>query len=268
MATPNQPLTYQQIVNQIQLQTLNDPTAPSSSSQEYNTYVQLIRNLAIPTWENERGTLWNELWVDIPNTQSYATIVQDQGDIALPSDFKFIGGGYVRLYLTGSTTENPIIKFVPVKMLGEIELNPNQRKLEFYVYGNIRTGFFLRPGWIVTAGAAEIGATLAFRYYKYASVPLQNSDNSLANPNESPEMADPFYIVWKVSAQVSANNFNMQLYQIMEDKANYSLLNMRMANDMASNYMDDYVKDVDFLTGYSIGLPNRMKSGFWTGQPY
>lgn len=261
-----QGMSYQQIINAIQLQTLNDPTPPNSSSQEYAIYVNMIRNLAIPAWENERGTLWNELWVDVPFSDNYATITVGQNDIALPDDFKFIGGGYIRLYYTGSTATNPIVRPFPVKMLPEIELNPRVNVPEFYIYGNVNTGFFLRPGWIVNSDSAEAGATVAFRYYKYAAIPDLTSAGALSNPSDVPEMSDPMFIVYKVSAQVSANNFNMNLYQINEDKANYSLTNMRMANDMASNFMDDYVKDIDGLTGMGSYIPSKMTSAYWTGK--
>jgi hypothetical protein len=78
-------------------------------------------------------------------------------------------------------------------------------------------------------------------------------------------MSDPLFIIYKVSAMVSANNFNMQLYQIQEDKANDSLNNMVQANNMASNFMDDYIKDIDGLTGSSSRHLSRYNSGFWTG---
>lgn len=259
MAATINPMTYQTIINNIQLMTLNDPTAPASTTQEYSIYQQMINNLAIPTWENERGTLWNELWVDVKDYSvgGFTTLQPGQGDIALPTAFKFIGGGYIRLKMPGSTSSNPIIQTLPVRMLPEIELDPKQNKREFFIYGNPSTGYFIKLGWIVQTGAAEVGATLNFRYYKFA--------NSMVNLTDIPEMSDPNFIIYKVSAQVSANNFNMNLYQIMEDKANYSLLNMRMANDMASNFMDDYVKDIDKLTGAHNTVPNRMNSGYWVG---
>lgn len=260
-------MTYQNIVNAIQNLTLNDPTAPVSTSQEYSIYVQMIRTLAIPAWENERGTLWNELWIDQPNytSGSFTTIVASQTPIPLPDDFKFIGGGFVRLTYSGSTATNPQIEVIPVKMLPEIELNPRQNRREMYVTGNVVNGFFLQLGWIPLAGSAEIGAHISFRYYKYANIPDLTSAGVLSNPNDIPEMSDPNFIIYKVSAQVSANNYNVNLYQIMEDKANYSLLQMRTANDMASNFMDDYIKDIDALTGRYDAVPNRYNSGYWTG---
>lgn len=257
-----QPFTYGNLINQIQLQTLNDPTPPTAGSQEYQTYAQLIANMAIPTWENERDVIWNELWTDQKN---YATIVVNQPDIALPNDFKFMFGGFIRLTYPGSTTANPQVRAFPIKKLEELDLNPRFNLPEWYVYGNIQSGFFLKPGWIPQAGAAEIGATVSFRYYAYAQVPLLTANSTLSNPNDVPQMSDPNFIIYKVSAMVSANNFNTQLYQIQEDKANYSLKQMVMANTMASNFMDDYVKDIDELVGIGRRIPNKFNSGFWTG---
>ena len=259
-----QPYTYNSIIGQIQLQTLNDPTPPAVGTQEYQTYAQLIGTYAIPAWENERGVLWNELWNDVNN---YATIVANQPDILLPSDFKFIGGGFIRLIYPGSTNASPLIRAFPVKRIEELELNPLFNMPEVYVYGNIQTGFYLKFGWLPQTGAAEIGATLSFRYYAYAQT-IQlgaSSTSAILNPNDVPQMSDPTYIVDKVSALVSANNFNTTLYQIQEDKANYKLKQMVLANEMSSNFMDDYIKDIDGLTDSGTRYPSKYTSGYWTG---
>lgn len=260
----SQPFSYQSIINQCQLQALNDPTPPTVGTQEYMMYSQLITTMAIPTWENERNVLWNELWNDVNN---YSTVVVNQPDIALPDDFKFIGGGFIRLTYPTSTATNSQIRAFPVKRIEELELNPMDNKPEWYVYGNINTGFFLKCGWNPQVGAAEIGATISFRYYSYATTLQLNTNPVLAvlNPNDTPQMSDPTFIIDKVVALVNANNFNTQLYQIAEDKANYKLGRMIQANEMASNFMDDYIKDIDGLTGTGSGMPNRMNSGYWTG---
>ena len=257
------PFTYQSLINAIQLQTLNDPTPPATSSQEYAIYSQMINNLAIPSWENERGTLWNELWVNKTNyytiSASSATTTIPQST-PLPADFKFMFDGIINVTYPGSTTSAPNIRAFQVKMLPELALNPRNNLPNFYVTGNIVNGFRLQLGWWPQAGAAEIGANISFRYYKYA--------NTLSNPNDVPEMSDPNFIIYKVSAQVNANNYNTQNYQIMEAKANYSLLNMRMANDMSANYQDDYIKDIDALTGFPTRMPTKFNSGFWNGNMF
>lgn len=254
--------TYQQIINAIQLQTLNDPTAPVSGSQEFLIYSQMIGNLAIPTWENERGTLWNELWVPVPNG---GTIQVGTTSFDLPSDFKFIGDGSIWITYPNSTASNPQVQSRAVKMLPELSLNPRTDKPEFYVTGNAVNGYQLLLGWVPEASSAEVGATISYRYYKHANIPTYDTAGNIIDLNDVPEMSDPNFIIYKVSAQVSANNFNSILYQIMEDKANYSLLMMRAANDMASNFMDDYVKDIDGLVRGYNSVPDRYNSRYWTG---
>ena len=258
-----QPFSYQSLINAIQLQTLNDPTSPSPGSQEFLIYSAMINNLAIPTWENERGTLWNELWVSQPNAftiPASASSATTPPTFSLPGDFKFLYDGIIQVTYPGSVSGAPNVRPFKVKMLPELALNPRQSLPEFYVTGNIVNGFSLQMGWFPQAGSAEVGATISYRYYKYAA--------QLVNLTDVPEMSDPNFIIYKVSAQVNANNYNTQNYQIMEDKANYSLLNMRMANDMSANYQDDYIKDIDALVGNGTQWPNKMNSGYWTNSPY
>lgn len=261
----NNSMTYAQIMNGIQLQALNDPTPPTKGSQEFLIYGQMIANLAIPTWENERGTLWNELWLPQLN---YATIaVQTNGQpqqFSLPTDFKQIGDGFVWVTYPNSTPGQPSVRSFSIKMLPELSLNELQNQPLFYIYGNAVTGFTLQTGWVPQENDAEIGATISFRYYKHANIPSFDSSGNITNASDTPEMSDPNFILYKVAAQVNAANYNMNLYQIFEDKANYSLLQMRAANDMASNYMDDYVKDIDGLIGIGQGIPNRYSSQYWT----
>lgn len=259
----NNSLTYGQIIAAAELQALNNPLAPSSGEQDYQILGQLIATLAIPSWENQRGVLWQELWVPQNN---YGTIIaQTSGPQtwALPDDFKFIGDGYIWLALPGSTATSPNISKYPVKRINEASLNQQLNQREFYIYGNAVNGFTLQTGWVPQAGDNEIGGKISFRYYKHANIPTFDSAGNLTNPNESPEMSDPSFIVYKIGAQLSAVNYNMNMYQILESKANDSLLNMKAANEMPTDFQDDYVKDIDNLLGLSGGVPNRYNSVWW-----
>lgn len=248
-------MTYQQIINAAQLTALNSPTPPTPGSQQYLIYVQYINYLAIPTYENQRGVLWNELWVDEPN---YSTLAVGTTSIALPPDFKFMGGGFVRI-----TYANGSIVAIPVRRLPEIELNPSNVKKEFYVTGNIQSGFNLILGWQIKTGDSEVGAAISFRYYKYANVAQTDSKGILTNPNDVPEMSDPSYVFKKVTAAVAAANYNLNLYTIYENQATDSLTQMIQANEMPTNYQDDYVKDVDALTGGGLSVRDKLNSQWW-----
>lgn len=256
-----QPFTYANIISAAQLTALNSPTPPPPGSQQYLIYVQYINFLAIQTWENQRGVLWNELWVDQPN---FATLSAGTTSVPLPDDFKFMGGGIVRLTFPNSIPSFPSVLPIPIRRLPEIELNPYQTKKEFYVTGNINTGFELVLGWQIQPGDPEDGATISFRYYKYAAVAQTNAQGILLNPNDVPEMSDPSYIFKKVTAAVAAANYNLNLYTIYENQATDSLTQMIQANEMPTNYQDDYVKDVDQLTGGGFMTQNRLNSSWWT----
>ncbi len=252
---PSQPFTYANIIQAAQLTALNSPTAPTAGSQQYLIYVQYINFLVINTWENQRNVLWNELWIDEPN---YSTLAVGTTSISLPPDFKFPGGGFVRItYPSGS------ILAIPIKRLPEIELNPSNVKKEFYVTGNIQNGFNLILGWQIKTGDAEVGATISFRYYKYANIAQTDSKGILTNPNDVPEMSDPSYVFKKVTAAVAAANYNLNLYTIYENQATDSLTQMIQANEMPTNYQDDYVKDVDALTGAGFQIQDKLNSQWW-----
>jgi hypothetical protein len=261
----SQPFNYQQIINAAQLLGLNSPTAPPVGSQQYLITIGYINYLAIPAWENQRNVIWNELWVDQPN---YSTLDVGTTSISLPSDFKFMFGGTVRItYPPLNSTFPPVVPY-PIKRLPEMELNPYQTKKEFYVTGNIQQGFNLVLGWPIVAGDAEVGATVSFRYYKYANIAQVNSAGVLLNPYDVPEMSDPTFVFKKVTAAVSAANYNLNLYNIYENSAKDSLSNMIVGNEMNAYYQDDYDKDVDKLLGGLGASGNKMNSYYWTRGMY
>lgn len=252
MAT-NNTLTLNQIMQQINANVYLNSNTPTQGSNDWNLYLALINTIGINTWENEQNTLWNELWTPAPTF----TIAAGMTTTPLPSDFKFIAGGTIPLTLVGSTTASPSIKAIPVKMLPEIVLNPIMDKREFYVTGNPVNGYELQLGWTPQTGDAEIGATANFYYYKHAA--------TLANPNDTPEMSDPMFIVYSVCASIMGQDINNSNYERMQSLAETSLLNMTILNNKASNFMDDYIKDVEGLMGQS-GNPqlNKFNSSYWT----
>lgn len=261
----SQPFTYQQIINAAQLTALNSPTPPAVGSQQYLIFVQYINYLAIPTWENQRNVLWQELWTDAEN---YSTLSTSTTSISLPDDFKFMGGGWIRVTYPGGTAGYPSIVPFSVKRLPEIELNPYNIKKEFYVSGNVNSGYQLNLGWTIQTGDAEVGANISFRYYKYANIAQVNSAGILTNPSDVPEMSDPSYVFKKVTAAVAAANYNLNLYNIYENQASDSLVQMMQANEMGTDYQDDYVKDVDSLLGQGGYLMDKFNSQYWTRGAY
>ena len=249
MATENNNYTLAQLLPKINSNAFINANTPTSGSSTYNLYVSLL-NDAINVWENEQNTLWNELWVMNPPT---FTITAGLASVPLPTDFKFIGAGSIKLALANSTS---VIGY-PVKMLPEISLNPRTDQKEFYISGNPTTGYTLYLGWTPATGDQEIGAVCSFYYYKHA--------NLLVNPTDMPEMSDPMFMVYKAAASIMAQSGNVANYERLEELANNSLINMTILNNKASNFMDDYIKDIDNLLGYT-GNPqlSKFNSSYWT----
>lgn len=260
----NTGLTYGQIIAAAELQALNNPTAPVSGDQDYQILGNLIANLAIPEWENQRGVLWQELWVPEPNYGTIQAQTNGPQTWSLPVDYKFIGDGFIWVTYPGSTSGAPAVRSFPVKKIEELSLNSLQNQPCFYIYGNPVVGYTLQSGWVPQSGAAEIGANISFRYYKHANIPTFDSAGNLIDPNDTPEMSNPSFIIYKIAAQLSAVNYNMNMYQILEAKANDALKQMVAGNEMPSNFQDDYVKDIDGLTGMGPRIPNRYSSTYWT----
>lgn len=235
-------MNYTAIINLLQLIILNDPTPPAVGSQEFLQYSGLIGPIGIGTWENERGVLWRELIEPLVNAFTLAAGAPSVNTFSLPSDFKFMYDSQITLtYTSGSQLT------FKVKQSAEAEFNPYNQIKEFYVFGNPSAGYTLVPGWTVNAGDPEVGATLSFRYYKTAIQPTLDSTGNITSLNDVPEMSDPRYIVYTVAAQIQGGNYNTAQQVSMENKAAYYMTQMRNANEMPSNYQDNYVKDIDHL---------------------
>ena len=73
------------------------------------------------------------------------------------------------------------------------------------------------------------------------------------------------FIVYSVCASIMGQDINNSNYERMQSLAETSLLNMTILNNKASNFMDDYIKDVEGLMGQS-GNPqlNKFNSSYWT----
>ena len=71
----------------------NDPTTPASTDDDYTIRRRLI-NIMINRWENNMGTLWNELWTNtsVVSTGATLTIAASTKTYAAPTAFLFPGG--------------------------------------------------------------------------------------------------------------------------------------------------------------------------------
>lgn len=250
-------MNFTQLINLLQLIVLNDPTPPTTGSQEFLQYSGMIGPIGIGTWENERGVLWRELITPYTTTALVAG-APSANTITLPSNFKFMYDGQV----TATLTSGSQLTF-KVKKPDEQELNPYNQVREFYVFGNPSAGFTLVPGFTIGATDPLVGAVLNFNYYKTATQPTLDTAGNITNLTAKPEMSDPRFIVYTVAAQIQGGNYNTAQQTSMENKAAYYMSQMRIANEMPSNYQDNYVKDADYLLRHqgSQRNPNIAPNG-------
>ncbi len=252
MATENTQLSLSTIMQQINANIYLNANIPTVNSNDWNLYLALITS-AINQWEMEQNTLWNELWVMNP---APFTIEENVTSFTLPTDFKFMGGGMLPVTMTGSVNGSQV-ETLPVKRLEERVLNPRNNQKEFYVAGNPVNGYTLYLGWTPQAGDPEIGASVGYYYYKHA--------NLLTNGTDIPEMSDGWFIVYTACASIMGQDINNSNYQRMASLAETSLLNMVTLNNKSTNFQDDYIKDVDALTGMQ-GNPalSKFNSEYWS----
>lgn len=229
MAT--QPYTLETLQQIIHSTLEGDVDYPSTTDDDYLTRTSLINN-AILSWESERDTNWNELWIGNYNG---GTVVAGDTTYSAPADFKY-PGGYVRLVDgDGNSTDIPVIT------AHEAQTYLENAQVAYFT-GNPATGYTLNFRYTPQAGDNYTGRTIYYDYYKFA--------NTLSNTTDEPEMSDPLFIAFSVIAQIFLQRSNFNSYTVYETKAQNSLAQMKMANAMGANWQNIELAD----TGYGLGV--------------
>jgi hypothetical protein len=214
-----------------------DATTPESTDDDYILRRRLI-NIAINRWENNMGTLWNELWTNTATVSTGATLTIATNDTtyAAPTSFVF-PGGYVKIM--NGTTEH--LK-IPVIKPEEAQIYTNTQAA--YFTGSPNTGYVLN---LTVAPSADInGFTLKYDYYKRAEAMDATTD--------IPEMSDPYYIVYAVVSELHKGDNNLALYQATLAEAEERLKQMVVKNTLYANYQDHGMPDQQLInTGGVFG---------------
>ena len=207
-----------------------DATTPASTDDDYTIRRRLI-NVMINRWENNMGTLWNELWTNTAVVSTGATLTIAAGDTtyAAPTSFLFPGGFVLIMDGTDQIAKIPVIK------PEEAQISTTQAA---YFRGNTSQGYTL----VLTQDPAVdwVGKTLKYDYYKRAE--------AMAATTDTPEMADPYYIVYAVVAELHRGDNNLPLYEAALTEAEERLKQMVMKNTMYTNYQDYGLQDQQFIT--------------------
>lgn len=203
-------------------------TAPTSGEEDYLVWTNLA-NIAINTWEKDRGMLWAELFVKLVDSATGdKTTTTGDYSYAVPTDFRFCASGYVWI---GSGTSK-----VPLKVIkqDEIQLYENSTANWCYFLMDGTPTLEINPNLTLTTGS-----TISYNYYKKAS--------KLTTGSSTFEMSDPMYAVYFVLAELKKEEGNVSELTMASEK----LKGMEDYNEMPAWFMADQLTDKQ-TTGFGV----------------
>ena len=193
-----------------------DSTAPSSGDEDYTVWTDLL-NTAVNLWENEEGTLWNELFVKLDSGQGGDTSTSaDDFSYALPTLFRFPASGYVWL---GSGTNKTAFKVIKQH---EVQLFENNSENWCYFLLDSSPTLEFNPNCTFDASL-----TINYNYYKWAT--------ALSTGSDSFEMSDPMFAVYYALAELTKEEGNAQSLNLASQK----LEAMKTRNSMPAWFQED-----------------------------
>jgi len=195
-----------------------DTDAPVSGDDDFTYWTGLL-NIAVNTWENEEGVLWNELFCKLSAAaDGDKTTVADTFSYDLPSDFRFPASGYVWL---GSGTSKTALKVIKREEITILENNSDN-----WCYFTSST-LEINPNLTISAGE-----TISYNYYKYAT--------ALSSGTDTFEMSDPMFAVYFVLAELRRDEGD----NISGVIATQKLESMKTKNVMPA-WLQDNFNDLD-----------------------
>lgn len=210
----------------------NDNATPASTDDDYLIRRNLM-NVMVNRWENNMGTLWNELWTNTSVTSTGATLTIATADstYAAPTAFMF-PGGYVKVLNADGTIAKTYMVIKPEEVQ-----KYSQSEAFAYFRGDNSGGYTLV---LNPAPTSELnGLTLNYDYYKRATAFTATTSKS--------EMSDPFYIVHGVVAELHKADNNLALYDSSLAEAEDRLKQMVMRNTMYGHYQDMGIEDNQYI---------------------
>ena len=197
---------------------------PVSGEDDYTIATRRI-NSGINMWEYEEGMLWNELWTKL-SAAATGDKTTSAGDKVYdcPTDFRF-PGGYVRLSNGTTSTYFQVVKNYDSSALDNRDANI------CWFTGNPQDGYDLNfldgPGGTYT---------ISYEYYKTA--------DSLSLTTDSPEMADPYFLVWYLVWRLYKDDGQTEQANEAKDIMLGKLSQMKTRNLMSTWYESREIYDV------------------------
>lgn len=199
-------------------------TPPTSGEEDYLVWLNLA-NTAINVWENEEGTLWNELFIHLSDSSvededgSRETIA-DTYSYSVPFDFKFSASTYVWI---GPSK-------IPYKVIQQVDsqLYANDTGNWCYFLFAATPTLEFNPNCQLPAGQV-----IEYDYYKYAE--------KLTGDSSEFEMSDPMFAVYYSLAELKKEEGNSGELQMASQK----LEAMKTRNGMVPWYQEDQLHNFD-----------------------
>ncbi len=152
----------------------------------------VVGNRLIGDWEEEAE--WDELWT---YQNGGGTITANDTTYSLAADVREIGE-HIELWRTDGSVE-----YVPFLDVTRVQRKDRLQEKFFYKTG-VAGSYVLNASWTPQTGDENIGATIKFPYYKFAS--------RLAVDADVVEMRDPNWLVDAIVGEVSNQPFKKQLF--------------------------------------------------------
>lgn len=229
MAT-TKPITLTDLENQLHVILEGDTDYPVSGDDDWDTRLALI-NFVINMWESEPGIFWNGLYA---RNEAGGTIAVGDTTYNLSADVNLLGGFIELVLTTGDTVYVPVIKQEDAQNITA------QDSKACYVTG-APGSFVLNLTWTPATGDAEIGATIKYTYYKFAT--------RMASASDVCEISDPTYIVDAVVSEIKKQD-NDPLYPLYEQRAQAKLSAMKARDEELPFNQDNSVQDD--LVGFGL----------------
>lgn len=203
------PITYAQLKTLIQAEVEQNADTPDTDDV---AYWLIIINRLIADWEEV--TEWQELWT---YATSGGTLTAGDTTYPCPADLRRLSEN-VELHRTDGG-----IEYIPVVPLAQKQYYIQQNIPFVYVTG-VAGSFILNTSWTPASGDGNIGSTIKYPYYKYAT--------KMAADADVVEMSDPNWLVDSTVAEVSNQPFKKQLFS---NRAQAKMRQMRFNNEEAED---------------------------------
>lgn len=207
-----------------------DVQYPDANDSEWTHRLTLIL-AGIAAWDNEKGILWNELWVTLTDAATGdKTVLASTLQYDAPDDFRFVGG-FVKTTYQNQTQEWEVLKPSAIEQyVGQGGVT------KCYFTGNSNTGYKLN-----FLSQPTVGATIDYPYYK---APFEPSTAA-----HVVEMADPWFIIYFVISKLHEIDGEGDRAIKALQEATGRLNSMRTRNEMPAFMQNNSTPDRDWDTG-------------------